>query len=283
MPDRIDGGGRKAHLLTGQIDPVEHGSRRNGAARPPRAALRSSGRTRASRAMQTRWPRRRESRVPSAAGSRLGGPRDPQRRLERFAVFRRLDDDADVGRVGASLMCDLRTVAMIDAASSRARFPAPVPIGGTVRRSNSHSRARSSADSHARATASRVTGSVSLWMTAWIMNSAGRFPPPAVTTAAPTARSLCRRNRLRNSDPPIVSSRRTDGCGGIEAGQWRDERSRPSRGTRGRPRPLGSPAGRLPRAPVHADGVLRPLQAVEDDPQSVQRARCWGSSSTARS
>src|SRR5438874_12912277 len=70
---------------------------------------------------------------------------------------------------------------LMSAASSTERFPAPVPIGGTVRLVNSHSRACSSVERHARATPSRVTGSVSLRMTAWITNSAGRSPPPAVT------------------------------------------------------------------------------------------------------
>src|SRR2546422_8419758 len=49
---------------------------------------------------------------------------------------------------------------MMSAASSTERFPAPVPIGGTVRLVNSHSCACCSVERHARATPSRVTGSV---------------------------------------------------------------------------------------------------------------------------
>ena len=59
-----------------------------------------------------------------------------------------------------------RTRTITSAASSTERLPAPVPIGGTVSRANSHSCARSSADCQARATPSLVTGSVSLRITA---------------------------------------------------------------------------------------------------------------------
>ena len=50
---------------------------------------------------------------------------------------------------------------MMSAAASTGRLPAPVPIGGTVSRANSHSWARCRAESHARATPVVVTGSVS--------------------------------------------------------------------------------------------------------------------------
>jgi hypothetical protein len=55
---------------------------------------------------------------------------------------------------------------MISAASSIERLPAPVPMGGTLRRANCHSCACCSAERHARATLSRVTASVSLRITA---------------------------------------------------------------------------------------------------------------------
>ncbi len=103
---------------------------------------------------------------------------------------------------------------MISAASSTDRLPAPVPIGGAVTVPNSHSCTCCSAERHARATPSRVIGSVSLRMTAWITKSAGRSPPPAVTTAAPTGSSFWSRRWLENSAPPTVSSRRTAGVVG---------------------------------------------------------------------
>src|SRR2546428_224372 len=96
---------------------------------------------------------------------------------------------------------------MMSAASSTERFPAPVPIGGTVRLVNSHSCACSSVERHARATPSRVTGSVSLWITAWMTNSAGRSPPPAVTTPPPPPRPLRTRSPPANALPPTALRR----------------------------------------------------------------------------
>src|SRR2546427_235533 len=151
---------------------------------------------------------------------------------------------------------------MMSAASSTERFPAPVPIGGTVRLVNSHSCAWCRVARHARATPSRVTGSVALWMIAWMTNSAGRSPPPAVTTAAPTASSFWTWSPRVKSAPPTVSSRRRAdwvGSGRVVAGV--DLRRAPQVGHRVAPQPAtreqhAEARERLPMDRVHPQ---RPL------------------------
>src|SRR5712671_7035776 len=211
---RVNSGRGESDLLAGNAEAVVQGAWRDVQARFREARLRGREQLPSREPAEEHPPRDQDRNGPGATGHDSAAPlrrRTASNASRSSAVSTTMDTLA--GKA-AFPRCVLRMGTMISAASSTERLPAPVPIGGTVRVVNSHSCAWCRVARHARATPSRVTGSVSLWMTAWMTNSAGRSPPPAVTTAAPTARSFCNCRRARNSDPPTCSSRRTTGVVG---------------------------------------------------------------------
>src|SRR5207247_3637018 len=54
-------------------------------------------------------------------------------------------------------------------------------------------------------------------------------------------------------------------------GSWPGARPRSPRGTRDRPRPRGSPAAGLPRAAIHPRSLVRAIEPVEHNSQTVER------------
>src|SRR3989441_6218097 len=59
-------------------------------------------------------------------------------------------------------------------------------------------------------------------------------------------------------------------------GSWPGARPRSPRGTRDRPRPRGSPAAGLPRAAIHPRSVVRAIEPVEHNSETVERPRVSG-------
>src|SRR2546425_9451399 len=213
----VDGVGGEPHLLAAHVEPVVHRARRyaeRGLGEPRARGLKELPSDQPS---ERRHPRHQDRRRPAAARHDWVAPPAPLRWRAASNASRASGVSTTNDTFGGNVAfprCAVSTWTMMSAASSSDRLPAPVPIGGTVRGANSQACACSSADCQARATPPRVTGSSSLWMTAWMTNSAGRAPPPPATTAAPPPSSFCIRRRLTNSVPPTCSSRRTTGVVG---------------------------------------------------------------------
>src|SRR2546427_6385371 len=162
----IDRGGGEADLLAADVEAVVD--------RPGWHRQRGLGYTRARGAEELTpgepsercRPRHQDRACPAATGHDSAAPRR-LRAASNASPSSGVSTTMDTSDGNAAFPAwAFRTCTMTSAASSIARLPAPVPIGGAVRLANSHSCARCNADCQARATPSRVTGSVSLRITA---------------------------------------------------------------------------------------------------------------------
>src|SRR5436190_4101474 len=175
--ERVDGCRRVAHLLAADVQSVEQRARRHGQ-RGFREA-RSSG----AKDFPLYQPTARQCPGSEDGDHPAAAAHDTARCTAAsnacWPSGRSTTNDTCPGNC-APPWCACNTVAMISAESSSVRLPAPVPSGGALTCGNCHSWAWCSADSQARATLPRVTGSDSLRITAWITNSAGKSPPAAV-------------------------------------------------------------------------------------------------------